>query len=88
MSRELSGKCRKCGCRFSGNRKFCSSECRLAAQESRTSDPTPEEIRAMCSRIREEGGESWERTHTCYPRQPVQIRTVTASQYCVVAVTG
>lgn len=83
MSRELPSTCRWCECQFAGNRKFCSDECREAAQESQNSDPTPEEIREMCRQIREAGGAAWERTHTCYPMERVQIRTVATRQYCL-----
>lgn len=55
----------------------------MQAQEDQGSDPTPEEIREMCRQIREAGGTAWERTHTCYPVQPVQIRTVAAHDYAL-----
>lgn len=81
MSRELPSTCRWCERQFAGNRKFCSEECRhQASLEMTASDPTPEEIREMCRQIREAGGETWERTHTCYPVQPVQIRRVYARE--------
>ncbi|MBI3864239.1 MAG: hypothetical protein HY290_20335 [Planctomycetia bacterium] len=87
MSRELPSKCRWCDRQFAGNRKFCSAECRLASQERQSSDPSPQEIREMCCQIREAGGDAWERTHTCYSLQPVQIRTVAASHCCLVALS-
>ena len=86
MSRQLPGTCRWCDRQFAGNRKYCCKECRLAAQENQVADPTPDEIREMCIRIREEGGEAWERSHTCYPLQPVHTRVVAAARYSLAAV--
>jgi hypothetical protein len=86
MSRELPSTCRWCDRRFAGNRKYCSQECRTAAaSEIQPSDPSPEEIRAICRRIHEAGGPAWERNHTCYPVQRVQIRVVKASRCNLVA---
>ena len=84
MSRDLRSLCRWCRGQFSGNRKFCTAECRRAAQENRTSDPSEEEIRQMCGRIREEGGEAWERSHTCYAPQPYFVPVVAVSRVCSV----
>ncbi len=76
MSRQLPGTCRQCKHKFAGNRKYCSDECReLAALEMTDRDPSPEEILEMCRMLREAGGEAWERSHTCYPVQSVQVRT-------------
>jgi hypothetical protein len=83
MSRELPSTCRWCNRQFAGNRKYCSDECRELDQENLASDPTPEEIREMCRQIREAGGKAWERTHTCYPVQPVLVRTVAAHDSCL-----
>jgi hypothetical protein len=54
-----------------GNRKYCSDDCRLQAQEKDRWNPTPDEIRAICRQIQREGGEQWKRNRTCYPPQPV-----------------
>jgi hypothetical protein len=84
MSRELPSMCRRCERRFAGNRKYCSQECREAAQHDiHPSDPSPEEIRRMCCRMREAGGPAWERSHTSYPIEPVRVRVVSARQCCL-----
>jgi hypothetical protein len=75
--------CHWCHGPVSGNRKFCCRECRNSAQESKVPDPTLEEIREMCCRIREEGGEAWERSHTCYTPQRVQVPVVTVRRCCL-----
>ena len=88
MSQILRKSCRWCQQTFAGGRKYCSRECRRLAQESRISDPTPEQIREICRQIREEGGAAWERSHTCYAPQPVRVPVVTVSRYCSCAIDG
>lgn len=83
MDGHLSRICQWCEQPFTGNRKFCSSECRHEAQESWNPDPTPDEIRELCSRIREEGGPAWERSRSCYPAQPVHMRLVHSRRFCL-----
>lgn len=79
MSDQLTAICQWCEQPFIGNRKFCSRKCRHQAQGRQAADPTPEEIREMCRRIRYEGGAAWERNRCCYPPQPVQMRVVSTS---------
>ncbi|MBS0260568.1 MAG: hypothetical protein JSS02_01325 [Planctomycetes bacterium] len=79
MSRALPSRCRWCDCSFAGNRKYCSERCRQLDEKQQAADPTPEQIREMCQRIREAGGQAWERSHTCYPETPVEIRRVSTS---------
>lgn len=55
------------------NRKYCSAACREFARGAKATDPTPEQIRARCRLIREEGGEEWERSRSCYPPEPVSV---------------
>lgn len=83
MHNRLTRICQWCERPFFGNRKFCSSECRHEALESKTTDPTPEEIRDMCRLIREEGGPAWERSRSCYLPEPVRMRVVAARHYCL-----
>ena len=88
MSRDLHSLCQWCRRQFSGRRKFCTGECRRAAQESKNPDPTEQEIRQMCCRIREEGGEAWERSHTCYTPQPYRVPVVSVSRLCFAGLEG
>jgi hypothetical protein len=58
------------------SRRYCSEECRDAARHSAEKNPSPEEIKRMCNRIREEGGEQWERTRSCFPTPTVEVTVV------------
>lgn len=55
------------------NRKYCNNDCRLQARQEDQRAPTPEDIRAVCRQIQQEGGEAWRRSRTCYPPEPVTV---------------
>lgn len=86
IDKKCKGYCRWCERPlYRRNRKFCSDECREFASGCKESDPTPEEIREMCRQIREEGGEEWERSRSCYSSEPVTVpmARVSLSDTCV-----
>lgn len=55
------------------NRKYCNDDCRSQAYQQGQWNPTPDEIRAICRQIQEEGGEQWKRNRSCYPADPVTV---------------
>lgn len=82
MGDRLLSICRWCKQSFAGNRRFCCSDCRGEAHESKNHPgPTLDEILEMCS-IRDEGGGDRERNRSCYPLLPAQVRVVSASRSC------